>query len=421
MPAGPPVSREQLLFDAATIALVQAMACILVRHAGFDHVSDDDFARVTIAELFAHRPRLDPSGTSWLPFPFWTLGAALAVFGRSLGVAHVASIAMASIAAPLPYVALRLTGRSRLASGLAFALFAASPWSLWLGASTTPELVTASFTAAAVIALAAPKPRQWFVLGLVAACLSRYEPWPIAAVVALALLARHDRRLVFAAIVAAAAPLAWMAWNAHAHDGPLHFFRRVSSFKRNFGEGSTDTVAALLLYPKLIVSTRPDLALATVLACFFGDRRRWEVGLLSVAALVLFLAIGNARDGAPAHHPERALLPAFALLAAFAADVFVSSATKRRTLVLFVIMSGGAWLFTMRPLLLPPPGSSTAEDRTDAVARGLALRNAAHLTVTPCGAGHYEHYALIAAYGAPENVTLEAAEAAPNCPTVSEH
>ena len=34
----------------------------------------------------------------------------------------------------------------------------------------------------------------------------------------------------------------------------------------------------------------------------------------------VFLAIGNARDGAPAHHPERALLGAMAIAALFSAD-----------------------------------------------------------------------------------------------------
>jgi hypothetical protein len=32
-------------------------------------VSDDDYARVVIAQRLSLA--LDPSGTSWLPFPFW--------------------------------------------------------------------------------------------------------------------------------------------------------------------------------------------------------------------------------------------------------------------------------------------------------------------------------------------------------------
>ena len=44
-------------------------------HLGFSHVSDDDYARVVIAERFAHAPHLDPSATSWLAATaFWMRG-----------------------------------------------------------------------------------------------------------------------------------------------------------------------------------------------------------------------------------------------------------------------------------------------------------------------------------------------------------
>src|SRR5438270_8746152 len=89
--------------EVALLAALHALACVLVLGLGFDHVSDDDFARVTIAQSFAHSPKLDPSGTSWLPFPFWALGSAMLLAGRSLATARVASIAFASAAAVLPY------------------------------------------------------------------------------------------------------------------------------------------------------------------------------------------------------------------------------------------------------------------------------------------------------------------------------
>lgn len=408
--------RREIWLDAALVVVVQAMLCVLVRRSGFDHVSDDDFARVTIAESFAQAPKLDPSGTSWLPFPFWMTGIPLALFGRSLAVARVVSIALSSLAAPLPYLALRFTGRPRMASLGAFAFFALSPWSIWLAASTTPESMTASFTAAAAIGLAAVPPLRWCVLPLIAACLSRYEPWPAAAVLAIALGARRDRKLVPYAVLAAVGPLLWMAWNAHAHDGPLHFFRRVSRYKQRIGEGTTDAIAALLLYPKLLVVHRPDLAVAGSLAMFF-EKKRWLVPLLAAVAIVGFLAIGNARDGAPTHHPERALLPVFAILAAFAADVCVSAIQQRRTMIVLGLVVGIAWIATLRPLFDAPPGSSADEDRSAAIVTGASLRAEPHVTVTPCA---YEHFATIAAYGSPASVTINAA--APSdagCPVVT--
>ena len=63
------------------VAAGYAAACGVVLALGFDHISDDDFARVTIAQTFASHPKVDPSGTSWLPFPFWAMGAAMLLFG----------------------------------------------------------------------------------------------------------------------------------------------------------------------------------------------------------------------------------------------------------------------------------------------------------------------------------------------------
>ena len=66
--------RRGVLADYIILAVLHAALCVFVRRHGFDHVSDDDFARVVISQAFAHKPKLDPSGTSWLPFPFWLQG-----------------------------------------------------------------------------------------------------------------------------------------------------------------------------------------------------------------------------------------------------------------------------------------------------------------------------------------------------------
>jgi hypothetical protein len=429
---------------------------VLVLALGFDHVSDDDYARVTIAQSFAVSPRLDPSGTSWLPFPFWALGSVMIAVGRSLAVARVASIAFASLAVGALYVALRAAGirRTRAILGVAFATL--SPWSLWLGAATVPESFTASFMAAAAIGLGSrdvqDRPSLWLTVGLasglLAACLSRYEAWPVAAVLALALARRALRTpreapasararaasLVVTALVAAG-PLVWMAWNLHAHGDALHFFARVSRFKRALGEGSTDTLAALLLYPRLLATMRPDVLLAAVVAALIVARtesstraqvaRRWLVPLLCAAAQLLFLAYGNARDGAPAHHSERALLGVVFITSAFAADVVAGAAgaalaRSRPRAALGALALVGSWLATTALGLRDIPGTTAGEDRTAQLAMGHALRTEGvpHLELTPCA---YEHFALISAFAAPELVTTRAstgAKPSTACPTV---
>jgi hypothetical protein len=430
--------------DVAAIAAVHVLACAGALALGFDHVSDDDFARVTIAQSFAHAPRLDPSGTSWLPFPFWAMGSAMALFGRSLAVARAASVALASVALALPYLALRATGATRARALAAVGFAALSPWSIWLGTATVPESFTASFTAAAVIALGCEGPsairsraaRLGFAALLFAACFSRYEAWPIAAVLAAASARRavatrawRDEALTFGLL--AIGPLAWMAWNLHAHGSALHFFARVSTFKRALGDGSTDVGSAIALYPRLLVTIRPDVMAAVAGAAFSlrgkQVRRRWLVPLLCVAAQLGFLAYGNARDGAPAHHPERALLAAVFVLAAFAADVLVETgpalfAKMRGPAIGGALVLAACWAVGTRLALHDVPGSSSSEDRTAQLAEGRKLRHEGvdHLVVTPCA---FEHFALVAAYAAPERVETRARTGAPfgpGCPTVEQ-
>ena len=428
-------SRRELLTDALAIAVVHAVIAIGARAFGFDHVSDDDFARVTIAQSFAHAPKLDPSGTSWLPFPFWILGSSMLAFGRSLATARGLSIVFASLAAALPYLALRLTGAPRGRSLIATAFAFATPWAIWLGASTVPESFTASLTASAAIALGsrAPSPRARiaFACALLAACLSRYEPWPVAAVLAvvLGLRARRDashRVLILCCALAVLGPLLWMAWNAHAHDGPLHFFRRVSNFKRAIGEGSTSTLEAALQYPWLLIARRPEVALVSALLLLrLGDpelRARWLVPLLTVLGQLLFLGAGNARDGAPAHHPERALLGAMLVLALFTIDAGGHVLPRLPRMQKLVGLAGISmlWLVMTALGLASPPGKTASEDRGAQIERGerLKAQGVVSIIVTPCA---FEHFALIAAYGAPERAVIQSktgASVTPECPDV---
>jgi hypothetical protein len=228
-------------------------------------------------------------------------------------------------------------------------------------------------------------------------------------------------REVLAATLVALGPLLWIAWNVHAHGDPIHFFERVSRFKRALGEGSTDTLGSLLLYPRLLIGMRPDvlvaIALAVVAASTFitprlrvmDVQRRWLVPLACAAAELAFLAYGNVRDGAPAHHSERALLGIVFLTAAFAADVLgeaVPAALLREggAGLKCAVVLGAAWLASSAVAFRDVPGASTAEDRAAQLGAGERLRveRAEHVSLTPCA---YEHFAVIAAFAEPERVT----------------
>lgn len=434
---------RSLLVGAFAICMVHAFACMWIRNLGFDHISDDDFSRVTIAQGFAHEARLDPSGTSWLPFPFWIMGLGMKVLGRELATARGLAIFFSSIAAPLPWVAMRLKKVPgwRAFGALVFAL--GTPWAIWTGATTVPESFTATLTAAGLIGLAgsalSARALAGFACCLLAACLSRYEAWPAAAVAAIALGLEYrrtkERELFIAIGLLVAGPLLWMAWNAHAHDGPLHFFRRVSTYKRAIGDGSTSLFTSLVFYPKLIFAVRPEVTLpAAVLAPLaFADkevRRQWGLPLLAVLAEVVFLSVGNARDGSAAHHSERALLACFVVLGLYVGYVLLTpwvrvpkgeAATKaqktpkaQRAFVGFVLV---AWLVTLLRADGMTPGKQPSEVRDAQIQRGERLRRegAKRLEVTPCG---YEHFALVASYGAPENVTVNQSHFGGECPKV---
>src|ERR1700690_3115303 len=130
---------RELWRDVLAIAAVHALVCAVARAAGFDHVSDDDFARITIAQTFAHSPKLDPSGTSWLPFPFWLVGTVMMIFGRSLTVARAIAFTLGALAPVVAYAGLRSMQNTRTASVLGAAVASLTPWSVWLGLAPVPE------------------------------------------------------------------------------------------------------------------------------------------------------------------------------------------------------------------------------------------------------------------------------------------
>ncbi len=410
--------------ELAALVLAKCALSYLVLRAGFAQISDDDYSRTVIAEQFAHAPRLDPSGTSWLPFPFWVHGASMVAFGRSLATARATALVLGVAATMLVWWALHVR-RVAGAAVIAFAAFAL-PWMAWLSVATVPEALTAGLASAGILGLSSPGPlvRRDLVFAhcILAACLCRYEAWPVAAI-SFAVVARRawqeKQRGLGAAIATllVLGPVGWLAWNSHANGDALHFLARVARFRKTSGLAGGSTLGQLRFYPGAVLRDQKEIAVLVAVA--IGGvatrrdvRRTFALPLVACAAVVIFLIAGALNDGAPTHHPARALCITYPILVASAIGSVRAWTGGRNSVrgswatsfALTFALVGLPWLSAERP------GSSEAEDRAPQIARGLELRTrgAKRLVVTPCA---YEHLALIAAYGAPEDVTIEAPQA----------
>ena len=415
------------------LAIAKAVVGLAVFHFGFSHVSDDDFARTVIAQSFAHAPRLDPSGTSWLPFPFWLNGGLMMLFGRTLTMARLLAFALGVVSIAPPFLALRLVGMTRWVACLATALAMASPWNAWLAVATVPEAWTGALVASAVLLAGEPSRCLWArclwaSAALLVACLSRYEAWPVAAVVASAWLVQRDRRSLVAAGVACAGPLLWMFWNAHAHGSATHFLDRVASFRRA-SQGVEPVFDRVLHVPTAVVGVAGGL-LWLAGAGIFGladtkFRERWRLPAVATVGLLAFLIAGQVSDGAPTHHPERALVVLLWLLPAFGLDgagvlwrrLLWGSPRREGMLVGTAMMGLVLWGVQVVEQWREPPGATFAERREEQIALGAALRGEPSLVVAPCA---FEHFALIASFGAPERVLIggQRTPQTPECPAV---
>ncbi|WP_437607177.1 hypothetical protein WMF20_41045 [Sorangium sp. So ce834] len=436
---GAVASAVPLARDLALVALAKAAVSALVLALGFRAVSDDDFARVVLAQAWAHAPRLDPTGTSWLPVPFWLNGALFRVFAPTLEVARAVAFVLGVASAALIYISARWITGDRRAALAGTLLAGAFPWSACLGVATVPELPTAALTLFAVASLVTPPagpapPAGRALLGALAlalATLSRYEPWPVAAVfAAMALLSAArlgqgraaQATLALAALAALAGPAAWIAWNRVAHGEALHFLARVASYRSALGPGSDGTLLRLFAYPAAMVREEPELFLSLIALALVAWRARRGAApgaarpfppLLRAArpyalpgAVAAFqigaLSLALVRDGAPTHHPERAALLALLLLALAVGDLLArafrgASSGARRAL-------GGALLAVLCVGLFfrPHLRREHFNPRADEVAIGRAAAE-----LTPPSAPllievvDYGHLATLAALGRP--------------------
>ena len=348
--------------DALSVAAAKAVISLWVLWAGFRAVSDDDYARIVIAQRFAEAPALDPSGTSWLPLPFWVYGSSFALFGGGLAVARGLAIALGMASVLLVWQAAHWLGVSRTGALLGALLAAAFPWSAWLGAAPLPEAPTAGLLVIGLAGLANFDPRRRLLgaAAVAAACLCRYEAWPVAlAFAGLSLLdarratpvdidggslppppdpetasaprfagpGRARSPWLAAAAVALFPIAAWLAHGVARHGDALFFWKRVAGYRDALG-GGPPLVERLIGVPAALFREEPGLVLLlVVLVPFTRPLARYRRPLIAAAALLAFLLAGEIGGGGPTHHAGRALLPLWYLGA-----VIVGDAVGRRVL-----------------------------------------------------------------------------------------
>ncbi len=210
-----------------------------------------------------------------------------------------------------------------------------------------------------------------------------------------------------------AGPVAWVVWNRFAHGEALHFVARVTAYRRALGEGANEGVLARLgAYPVAFAREMPEVVVPFAIAVAMAVVPQWRAAILArlqrsaaplglAAVQVAALATALVKDGAPTHHPERAVLfPALAM-AVFVADVavgIVSGALSRGVSRGWGAPSSygarrGQPLGGRGPLSgggAPPCGAeSVAEGTTSSTLRGQPLGGRGPLSgggAPPCGA-----------------------------------
>lgn len=399
------------------VAGFKSLVSLLVLAAGFRALSDDDYARVHIAQSFAQAPSFDPSGTSWLPLPFWLTGAAMALLGTDPIVARVVAVASGVLGIALLWAAARALGVGRQGALLGATIAAAFPYSAWLGVATVPELLTASLIVFALATAASPNPTQRLAGGvlLAAAALSRYEAWPVvlglAALGAWDALRHRDLRRLLPAVIAALGPLSWLVSGLVRHGSAFFFVKRVAAYHAAVGGDARPAWERLLDKPIALVRCEPELmALLVVLLLAQLSRGTAPLGRyarvgLGLGALLAFLMIGDVRGAAPTHHAERTLLACWLAAALLVGDlacslrVRLSPLTRRLTTL-------GALTAVLCAALFARPWYARRDgfiDRSDHVALGRAARAAAPGRVLLVSTPDYGYYSVFTGYGSPES------------------
>jgi 4-amino-4-deoxy-L-arabinose transferase-like glycosyltransferase len=412
----PAEERASRWLDALLLSLAKLGVSAAVLASGFRALSDDDYSRIVIAQGFAEAPKLDPSGTSWLPVPFWIYGTAFAILGSELVVARAVALVLGVLSVLLVWASARLLGASRRGAFIGALLAAAFPYSAWLGVATVPEAPTAALVLFAAATLGESR-ASWRALGafcLGLACFSRYEAWPaavmFAAVNGVDAWRRRDRTLAFSSLIALGAIALWILHGIFVHKNAWFFVDRVAAYRAALGGANEGIVERLLRYPLALLRFEPELAIlatAAWLASSRAERTRYVRLLLVLGSVLAFTVAGELRGGTPTHHEERVLLSLWFGLAVLAGDLGSLALSKlsasRRWVALLAVSAATTTALLLRGRIAHIGGFA---DRAREISIGEAARSNGDETLRLAVlCEDYGYFAVMAGFGSPSRAT----------------
>jgi len=416
----PETRLRDLLPDMRELAVLfgaRGLACVAAWRSGFRALSDDDYARISIAQRFAHEPHFDPTGTSWLPAPFWAYGAAFRGFGTGLSVARTLAIALSLAATVVIYVAARTLGTNRMAAVVAAVLSCALvPYSALLGVAAVPEVPCAALLLFAAATLTTSDARLRALGGgaLFFACLSRYEAWPIAAVCAAFCTwdGIRERRAVYllCAALALSGPILWLGLGRLNHGDAWFFIGRVTAYRRALGGSDVPLWRRLLEYPWALIWNALGLCVLFPIFFFMArktrtlDAPRYARCAFALLAMLAFLMLGSVRDGVPTHHAARVLLPLWFFGCVVAGREFTRRATdapgRRRVIIVVAAITSIPLVEGIRL----PTNEGFAERAQELEAGDAARMQTKHgLAIDTAD---YGYFAVQASFGTPVGTTV---------------
>ena len=359
------------LIAFALLTIYGAIAAWSMWWHGYSFYFGDAEAHLNIARrIFDSRtPGPEQIGTVWLPLPH----VLMAIFARndSLWISGLAGVISSvfcfALAGAFLYAATQRAFRSSPAALAATLFFATNPSMLYLQSTPMTEPVMVAALSALLLTTLWYRDSQ-SVLALLAvaaasnaASLTRYEGWFLIPFLTLylAIVARNKQHAYIFGLLAALAPIAWLAHNQFYYGNALAFYNGPYSaraiFEHQLGQGLVQPAAGNWMlsaqYYGLAVQHvigTPLLAVAalgTFIALF--KRAWWPLVLLTLPGAFYIWSIHS--SGTPVFVPELepytryntryalALLP----LAAFAASALVALLPDRiRTASAILLMLG---------------------------------------------------------------------------------